>query len=117
MVYQPHIESSDSAVKQILLTMNEKQSFIIEDLDDHNVVIKADEEWRVRRELEAEVSALLWFDAGPLMYFSCDLSSWKRILTVWNNQVTPLFDVVACCNIECEAVVGHLSSELAGSPR
>lgn len=43
-------------MKQILLTMNEKQSFIIEDLDDHHVVIKADEEWRVRRELEAEVS-------------------------------------------------------------
>ncbi len=36
--------------------MNEKQSFIIEDLDDHHVVIKADEEWRVRRELETEVS-------------------------------------------------------------
>ena len=47
---------SDSAVKQILLTMNEKESFIIEDLDDHHVVIKADEEYRVRRQLEAEVS-------------------------------------------------------------
>ncbi|EIM84008.1 uncharacterized protein STEHIDRAFT_40358, partial [Stereum hirsutum FP-91666 SS1] len=46
---------SDSAVKQILLTMNEKQSFIIEDLDDFHIVIKADEEWRVRRELEAEL--------------------------------------------------------------
>ncbi|OCH92433.1 Tbf5-domain-containing protein [Obba rivulosa] len=45
----------DSAVKQILLTMNEKESFIIEDLDDHHVVIKADEEWRVRRDLEAEL--------------------------------------------------------------
>ena len=42
-------------MKQILLTMNEKQSFIIEDLDDFHVVIKADEEYRVRRELEAEV--------------------------------------------------------------
>ena len=48
---------SDSAVKQILLTMNEKESFIIEDLDDFHVVIKADEEYRVRRELEAEVCA------------------------------------------------------------
>ena len=46
---------SDSAVKQILLTMNDKQSFIIEDLDENHVVIKADEEWRVRLELEAEV--------------------------------------------------------------
>ncbi|KAI0339243.1 nucleotide excision repair TFIIH subunit [Trametopsis cervina] len=45
----------DSAVKQILLTMNEKQSFIIEDLDDHTVVIQAEEERRVRMELEAEL--------------------------------------------------------------
>lgn len=49
---------SDPAVKQILLTMNEKQSFIIEDLDDSHLLIKADEEYRVRRELEAEVSGL-----------------------------------------------------------
>ncbi|KAF7795467.1 hypothetical protein EIP86_006628 [Pleurotus ostreatoroseus] len=41
--------------------MNEKQSFIIEDLDDHHVVIKADEEWRVRKELEAEVSHIFSF--------------------------------------------------------
>ncbi|KAI0644009.1 transcription factor TFIIH complex subunit Tfb5-domain-containing protein [Trametes meyenii] len=45
----------DSAVKQILLTLNEKENFIIEDLDDYHVVIKADEEYRVRRELEAEL--------------------------------------------------------------
>ncbi|KAL1938759.1 hypothetical protein VTO73DRAFT_11362 [Trametes versicolor] len=45
----------DSAVKQILLTLNEKENFIIEDLDDFHVVIKADEEYRVRRELEAEL--------------------------------------------------------------
>ena len=38
--------------------MNEKQSFIIEDLDDNHVVIKADEEWRIRRELEAEARSL-----------------------------------------------------------
>lgn len=57
--------SSDSAVKQILLTMNEKHSFIIEDLDDHNVVIKADEEWRVRRDLEAEVSSLAFVKRFP----------------------------------------------------
>ncbi|TFY78618.1 hypothetical protein EWM64_g5395 [Hericium alpestre] len=46
---------SDSAVKQILLAMNEHQSFIIEDLDEFHVVIKADEEYRVRKELEAEL--------------------------------------------------------------
>ncbi|KAH8109478.1 hypothetical protein DFH11DRAFT_1515580, partial [Phellopilus nigrolimitatus] len=45
----------DSAVKQILLTMNEKSSFIIEDLDDCHVVIKADEEYRVRKQLENEL--------------------------------------------------------------
>ncbi|KAG5722827.1 hypothetical protein E4T56_gene20160, partial [Termitomyces sp. T112] len=44
----------DPAVKQILLTMNEKESFIIEDLDDYHLVIKADEEYRVRKELEVE---------------------------------------------------------------
>jgi TFIIH basal transcription factor complex TTD-A subunit len=35
--------------------MNEKDPFVIEDLDDYHLVIKADEEYRVRRELEAEV--------------------------------------------------------------
>ncbi|KAL9709524.1 hypothetical protein Ac2012v2_007263 [Leucoagaricus gongylophorus] len=45
----------DPAVKQILLVMNDKQSFIIEDLDDHHLVIKADEEYRVRQELEIEL--------------------------------------------------------------
>ena len=50
------MRGSDSAVKQILLAMNEKDSFIIEDLDDFHVVIKADDEYRVRRDLEAEVS-------------------------------------------------------------
>jgi TFIIH basal transcription factor complex TTD-A subunit len=47
---------SDSAVKQILMTMNDKENFVIEDLDDCHIVIKADEEDRVRRELEAEVN-------------------------------------------------------------
>ena len=58
----PHHEQSpcsDSAVKQILLTMNDKDNFIIEDLDDHHLVIKADEEYRVRKELEAEVRSFL----------------------------------------------------------
>lgn len=36
--------------------MNEKKSFIIEDLDNHHLVIKADEEYRVREELSLEVS-------------------------------------------------------------
>lgn len=47
----------DSAVKQILLTLDERpgQSFIVEDLDEFHVLIRADEEQRVRRELEAEL--------------------------------------------------------------
>ena len=35
--------------------MNEKESFIIEDLDEYHLVIKAEQEYRVRKELEAEV--------------------------------------------------------------
>ncbi|KAK7052174.1 F-box domain-containing protein [Favolaschia claudopus] len=44
----------DPAVKEILIAMNERDNFIIEDLDDWHLVIKADEEFRVRRELEVE---------------------------------------------------------------
>ena len=55
---------SDSAVKQILLQMNEKQRFIIEDLDDTHLVIKADEEYRIRRELEVEVRLIQFFRVG-----------------------------------------------------
>jgi len=47
--------SCDSAVKQILLSMNERNPFIIEDLDDFHLVIRADEEYRVRIELESEL--------------------------------------------------------------
>jgi TFIIH basal transcription factor complex TTD-A subunit len=53
---------SDSAVKQILLTLDERpgQSFIIEDLDEFHLLIRSDEEQRVKRELEAEVCSLFW---------------------------------------------------------
>ena len=61
--------NSDPAVKQILLAMNEKQSFIIEDLDDYHVVIKADDEYRVRKELDIEVC------------FVCFANNHERILT------------------------------------
>ncbi|KIM43699.1 hypothetical protein M413DRAFT_387023 [Hebeloma cylindrosporum] len=37
------------------LLMNEKESFIIEDLDEYHLVIKAEQEYRVRKELEAEL--------------------------------------------------------------
>ncbi len=59
---------SDSAVKQILLTLDERpgQSFMIEDLDEFHVLIRADEEQRVRRELEAEVCPRL--DKAPPLF-------------------------------------------------
>ena len=60
--------------------MNEKDSFIIEDLDDFHVVIKADEEWRVRRDLEAEVSALSIWPFHRSRHFSL-----KRIRIAWSD--------------------------------
>ncbi|KAF8519171.1 TFIIH subunit TTDA/Tfb5 [Gautieria morchelliformis] len=45
----------DPAVKQLLVNMDEKQHFIIQDLDDNHLLIKADEEDRVRKELDAEL--------------------------------------------------------------
>ncbi|PBK71467.1 nucleotide excision repair TFIIH subunit [Armillaria solidipes] len=45
----------DAAVKQILLAMNERQTFIIEDLDDNHLLIKQEMEYYVRKELEAEL--------------------------------------------------------------
>ena len=68
--------------------MNEKQSFIIEDLDDFHVVIKADEELRVRRELEAEVRCTV--SSSPLLLSSCRelaLTVWLiRILFTWQLE-------------------------------
>lgn len=45
----------DPAVKQILLALNEQRSFIIEDLDDYHLVIRADDEGQIRRMLEDEL--------------------------------------------------------------
>lgn len=56
LLFELRVGCSDPAVKQILLIMNEKENFIIEDLDEHHLVIKAEHEWRVRQELETEVS-------------------------------------------------------------
>lgn len=43
--------------------MNEKENFIIEDLDEYHLVIKAEQEYRVRKELETEVcNPQFWFD-------------------------------------------------------
>jgi len=45
----------DIAVKQILLAKNQEQNFMIEDLDDYHVLIKPEEEDRVRRMLDTEL--------------------------------------------------------------
>jgi len=45
----------DVAVKQILLVKNQQQHFIIEDLDDFHLLIKAEEEDRIRRMLDTEL--------------------------------------------------------------
>jgi TFIIH basal transcription factor complex TTD-A subunit len=48
-------------VKQILLTMNERETpgFIVEDLDDFHLLIKSEHEHRIRRELESEVGLII----------------------------------------------------------
>ena len=57
-------------MKQILLIMNEKENFVIEDLDDHHLVIKAEHEWRVRQELETEVMLLVLVAFVSLIFAS-----------------------------------------------
>ena len=76
--------SSDSAVKQILLTMNERDNFIVEDLDDFHIIIKADEEYRVRKQLELEVRRH-FKPLHPQNGAHISLS-WRRTRTVWNDM-------------------------------
>jgi len=45
----------DVAVKQILLVKDQQQHFIMEDLDDYHLLIKSEEEDRVRRMLDTEL--------------------------------------------------------------
>ena len=73
----PH---SDPAVKQILLVMNEKEPFIIDDLDDFHLVIKADEEYRVRSELETEVCLLHIFVFATRKSILCVLPAGEEYL-------------------------------------
>jgi TFIIH basal transcription factor complex TTD-A subunit len=68
-------------VKEILISMNEKDHFIIEDLDDYHLVIKADEEYRVRRELEVEVCSSV-----ARRTVSDSPSSWRRIRIAWRLE-------------------------------
>ena len=73
-------------MKQILLALNEKDSFIIDDLDDFHVVIKADEEYRVRRELEAEVRPSEVPAPGARVAHPGTLPpSLRRTRTVWSE--------------------------------
>ena len=69
--------------------MNEKQSFIIEDLDDSHIVIKADEEFRVRRQLELEASRVFRSDLVLLI----PLHSSRRIRIVSNEPLATLAGV------------------------
>lgn len=62
--------------------MNEKDPFIIEDLDEYHIIIKADEEYRVRKELEAEVRTFLFLRGCQFSRRSI-LFSWKRIHIAW----------------------------------
>ena len=63
--------------------MNEKKSFIIEDLDSHHLVIKADEEYRVREELSQEVTSQ---PLSPPSILANPDSSWKKTRTAWNHD-------------------------------
>lgn len=69
--------------------MNEKKGFIIEDLDGRHLVIKADDEFRVREELIREVSlnlslSQLWLTHNPD-------SSWIKTHTAWTCDISPTF--------------------------
>lgn len=70
--------------------MNEKKSFIIEDLDIHHLVIKADEEYRVREELGQEVSLNV---SVALSILANPDSSWRKTHTAWNHDISPTFIV------------------------
>jgi TFIIH basal transcription factor complex TTD-A subunit len=80
------LSPSDSAVKQILVTLDERpgQSFIIEDLDEFHVLVRADEEQRVRRELEAQVCPFSSTYTQPFpLFLNGDARSWRRIRIAW----------------------------------
>ncbi|GJJ08543.1 hypothetical protein Clacol_002761 [Clathrus columnatus] len=75
---------SDPAVKQLLVTMNEKEGFIILELDDNHVLIKADAEDRVRRELETEAELETW-DAALKAY---DVEDFDKSLQLFSTLQT-----------------------------
>ncbi|KAK0437822.1 hypothetical protein EV421DRAFT_1827073 [Armillaria borealis] len=76
------LSTSDAAVKQILLAMNERQTFIIEDLDDNHLLIKQEMEYYVRKELEAEASRRYL----PNLFRFTISYSWRRIRIAWRLE-------------------------------
>jgi hypothetical protein len=73
--------------------MNERDNFIVEDLDDFHVIIKADEEYRVRKQLELEVRRC---PKPRPPQNSAHLSlRWRRTRTVWNDM-----PITQRCDIE-----------------
>ena len=78
---------SDSAVKQILITMNEKEApgFIVEDLDDFHLLIKPEAEYRIRNQLEAEARPTSFFSISCMSMTVLLLSS-RRTRTAWSSR-------------------------------
>lgn len=78
-----NMQASDSAVKQILLSLNEEERFIVEDLDDTHVMIAPEKVERVRTLLESEVCNDNHYHSGISNSGSCHaISSWRRTLSV-----------------------------------
>lgn len=46
----------DPPVKQLILTMNEERSFLIQDLDETHLLVSADSVEMIKEQLEEEVS-------------------------------------------------------------
>ena len=96
--------------------MNERDNFIVEDLDDFHVIIKADEEYRVRKQLELEVR----HDSEPLpLQNGAHASlSWRRTRTVWNDMLITeqLNDMYMILLIQARSHV-HISLQLPRHPR
>jgi hypothetical protein len=83
--------------------MNEKQSFIIEDLDDYHVVIKADDKYRVRKELDIEVRLVSFVTPPQTTHFGPCCSSRKipttrsRALSQGPSDMTFCFNHLDFC--------------------
>ena len=70
--------------------MNEKEPFIIEDMDEYHLIIKADEEYRVRKELEAEVRTPTSLRRLPFQKCSFSLAG-KEYVQLGSRSMTTAF--------------------------